>query len=418
MRKILASALVCLIAVSAGSQSLTLELCYQMARDNYPLIKQRDLINASRDFTIANAKSGFLPQLSINGQATYQSDVTKVPIDLPNLTIKPLAKDQYKIYGELTQTIYDGGQIKHTAGTQDVSAQVEAQRTEVELYKLRERVNQVYFGILLLDQQLIQNELLKADINTSLTKAKSNLEFGTAIRMNVQILEAEGLKVKQRDIEFKAMRRAYLDMLGILIHRELPDAQGLVTPVLADPSVAELKRPELQLFHLQRELTNQQYALQYTKNMPRLGLFVQGGYGRPGLNALKNEFSTYYIGGLRLSWNLSGFYNSKRDKQLTEINTQAVDVQQELFNFNSNLILRQQSAEVSKLKDLLAVDEDLIALRSQIKETAQVQLNNGVMSANDFLRELNAEDQARQNKILHEVQRLLAIVNYQTTMGN
>ncbi len=408
-----------LMQLTGWAQTLTLEQCYEQARQNYPLIVQKELISKSKEFTISNAHSGYLPQAAIYAQATYQSDVTRVPIDNPAFNIKPLSKDQYKIYGEINQMLYDGGTIRRNSALQETSAQVEDQRVEVELFKIKERINQLYFGILLLDQQTTQIDLLKKDIQTSQAKVNASIENGTSFRMNADILQAELLKAEQRTIEVKASRKAYLDMLGIFIKQDLPESTSLTIPVMPEILLNdEIKRPELTLFNTQRLLVRSQYELTSTKNSPRAGLFLQGGYGKPGLNQLKNEFATYYIGGLRLSWNLSGFYNSKRDKQLMEVNTKQVDTQQELFLFNTKLSLRQSSAEVTKLQDLLKIDDQLISLRSKIKETAKAQLDNGVISANDYLRELNAEDQVKQNALLHRTQLMMAQVNFVTTRGN
>jgi outer membrane protein TolC len=406
-------------SAAAQSTTLTLEQCYELARQNYPLIKQKELIALSKEFTIANAHSGNMPQVAIYGQATYQSDVTQISVDNPLFPkITPLSKDQYKIYAEISQNLYDGGTIKRTSALQETNALISDQQVEVELYKIKDRINQIYFGILLLDQQLNQVELLKKDILSSSAKVKASIENGTAFRMNADILEAESLKTDQRAIEIKASRKAFLAMLSLFVKQDLPETTALVEPKNTDLLPTEdITRPELSLFNYQRQLARSQFELTSTRNMPRAGVFLQGGYGKPGLNMLKNEFSTYYLGGLRLTWNLSGFYNANREKQLLDVNTRLVDVQQETFTFNTKLSLRQTSSEVTKLQELIRIDEQLIALRAKIKATAQAQLDNGVISANDFLRELNAEDQVKQNQLLHKTQLVMAVYAYNTTSG-
>jgi outer membrane protein TolC len=419
MKNSLIALLFVALAVVDVSAQFTIDQCYELARQNYPMIAQKELVNQSKEFTIANAHAGYLPQVAIYGQATYQSAVTKVPIDNPAFPIKPLSKDQYKIYAEVNQTLYDGGLIKRTSALQETNALIEGQRIEVELYKIKERINQIFFGVLLLDQQMTQVDLLRKDIQTSLARVKASIENGTAFRMNEDILQAELLKSDQRSIEIKASRKAYLDMLGIFIKQDLPESTKLAEPVLTELSFEDnIKRPELTLYNYQRQLVRSQYELLTTKNTPRAGLFVQGGYGKPALNVLKNEFETYYIGGVRLSWNLSGLYNSKREKQLMEVNTKLIDVQQEMFLFNTKLSLRQNSSEVTKLRDLINLDDQIIRLKEKIKTTAKAQLDNGVISANDYLRELNAEDQVKQNLLLHKTQLMLASYTYNTTSGN
>lgn len=405
------------LATYAQEPSLTLEQCWELARKNYPLIKQKELLTRSLEYSISNAQSGNLPQVSIHGQASYQSDVTRLPG--PAVLVEPLSKDQYKIYAELNQNIYDGGVIKNQNAVQSAGTLVEQQKLEVELYKIRERINQIYFGVLLMDAQRSQLNLLRSDITSSLAKTESAVRNGTAFQTNVDMLQAELLKTDQRIIEINAGRKAYLAMLGYFINQPLTAQTVLVAPVaVEDARVAEIKRPELTLYQFQSDLLGAQYKSSTTRNVPKLGLFVQGGYGRPGLNMLKNEFETYYLGGIRLSWSLGNFYNSKRDRELLDVNTQMVSAQKETFLFNTNLTLMQLDDEVQKLRELIRVDDEIIALRARIKNTAKAQYEHGVISTNDLLRELNAEESARQNLAVHQIQFMLAKYNYQTTSGN
>ena len=410
------------VATSTDAQSpapLTLDQCYNLARQNYPLIKQKELLAKSLEFTIANAQSAHLPQVTIGAQATYQSEVTKVLFSAPGVDIQPLSKDQYKVFGEINQTIYDGGAVKSQNNIQAVSSQLEQQKLEVELFKIKERINQIFFGVLLMNAQLDQVELLKKDLNTSLQKTEAAIRNGIAFKSGADIIQAEILKSDQREIEIQTARSTYLDMLGYFINQALDEATYLETPVTISPEPSAMNvRPELKLYQFQNDLLGAQFKSTSNRNLPKVGAFFQGGYGRPALNLLKNEFDFYYLGGLRLNWSLSGFYNASREKQLLDVNTQSVNAQRETFSFNTNLALKQQSKEVRKWNDLMAVDEQIIALRAKIKSTAQSQYDNGVISTNDLLKELNAEDVAKQNLIYHQVQLLLAQYNYQTTLGN
>ncbi|HWA34977.1 MAG TPA: TolC family protein, partial [Cyclobacteriaceae bacterium] len=280
-------------------------------------------------------------------------------------------------------------------------------------------INQIYFGVLLMDAQTAQVNVLKNDLKTSLAKTEASIKNGTAFKSNGEMIEAEILKSEQRLIEMRATRKGYLDMLGYFINMPLGENTVLEKPVdILFESTPEIKRPEMKLYQFQTDLLSAQYKANITRNVPKLGFFVQGGYGRPGLNVLKNEFDTYYLGGFRLNWTLSGFYNSHRDRQLLDINSRIVNTQKDAFIFNTNLTLSQQGIEVSKLQQLIVVDDDIIALRTRIANTSKAQHENGVISTSDMLRELNAEDAAKQNLLVHQVQLMLARYNYQTTIGN
>lgn len=409
----------CLVLVSqAQAQTLTIRQAYELARKNYPMIRQFDLIAKTKDYSVENAAKAYLPQFSVQGQATYQSAVTefKLPVSVPGVEFPTLNKDQYKLLGEINQVIYDGGQVRTQVRTHEVNAAVESQKLEVELYKLNERVNQLFFGVLTLDEQLRQNELLKKDIALGIKKVQALIDNGTAFRSNANSLRAELLKAEQRDTDLRSNRKAYVAMLGLLINQPLDETAVLEKPV-AMTVAAEISRPELKLYDVQNKNLDIQSELLNVKNRPRLNFFFQGGFGRPALNILSNGFDPYYVTGVRLNWSLSGLYTAKKDRELIRNNRESIRLQRETFVYNTNLTVRQQSADVDKYRQLLDTDDEIIDLREGVKVTAAAQLENGVINTNDYLREVNAEDQARLSKILHEIQLLMAQYSLNTTMG-
>lgn len=398
-------------------QTLTIENCYALASEHYPLAKQRELILKSRDYSIENISKGYLPQVNIVGQASYQSEVTQVPIQLPNTTIPVLDKDQYKIYGEINQVVYDGGMIKQQKLSQESKSLVEAQKLEVELYKLKERINDLYFGILLVNEQLKQNALKKDDIALGIKKTEAQLANGTVFRSSLDILKAEYLTVSQQTLTLLSNKKAYLNMLALFLNKPLDDNTLLVTPV---PPVLSTQnnRPELGLFEQQAKNIDIQQQAITIKNIPKLNLFFQGGMGKPALNMLSNDFEAYYIGGIRLNWSLFGYYTQRKEKDLLNINKEDISIQKETFLFNTNYQLQQQNEEISRLSGYLISDQEIISLRGSIKKAALAQLENGVSTTSDYLREVNAEDTARQNKILHQIQLLAAQYKVRLTQGN
>lgn len=398
-------------------QTLTIENCYALASEHYPLAKQRELILKSRDYSIENISKGYLPQVNIVGQASYQSEVTQVPIQLPNTAIPVLDKDQYKIYGEINQVVYDGGMIKQQKLSQESKSLVEAQKLEVELYKLKERINDLYFGILLVNEQLRQNALKKDDIALGIKKTEAQLANGTVFRSSLDILKAEYLTVSQQTLTLLSNKKAYLNMLALFLNKPLDDNTLLVTPV---PPVLSTQnnRPELGLFEQQTKNIDIQQQAITIKNIPKLNLFFQGGMGKPALNMLSNDFEAYYIGGIRLNWSLFGYYTQRKEKDLLNINKEDISIQKETFLFNTNYQLQQQNEEISRLSGYLISDQEIISLRGSIKKAALAQLENGVSTTSDYLREVNAEDTARQNKILHQIQLLAAQYKVRLTQGN
>jgi outer membrane protein TolC len=410
----------CLLATGLQAQPkpLAIREVYQLARRNYPMIRQQGLIEKTRDYSVSNAAKGYLPQLTVQGQATYQSAVTefKLPVSIPGVEFPSINKDQYKVYGEVNQTIYDGGNVRTQVRSHEANAQVETQKLEVELYKLNDRVNQLFFGVLMLEEQLRQNELLKKDINLGIKKVQALIDNGTAFKSSANTLKAELLKADQRAIDINASRKAYLEMLGLLTGQPLGDSVVLEKPAEL-PVGGDINRPELKLYDAQNRSLDVQSQLLDVRNRPKLNFFFQGGYGRPALNILNNGFDPYYITGVRLNWSLSGLYTIGKDRALIRNSRDAIQLQKETFLFNTHLTVRQQNAELDRFRKLLATDDEIITLRESIKTTSAAQLENGVINTNDFLREVNAEDQARQNKILHGIQLLMSEYSLDNTLG-
>lgn len=407
-----------LIIPSHAQEPLSLQKAYDLAQKNYPLVKQRELIKQATAYTVDNLSKNFLPQLSLNGQATYQSEVTQVKIPLPGISVDPLSKDQYKILADVNQLIYDGGMIKQQKAVQQLNEETEQQKVEVELYKLKERINQLFLGVLFLDEQLKQVGLIKADLDNGIKKVQAQVDNGVAFRSNLNLLKAELLKADQRAIELQASRKGFIDVLGLFIGMPLAEETRLERPAVVSPVfTAAIQRPELKLFSAQEKLLGGQFKLIGSKNKPRASFFWQGGYGRPGLNFLKNDFAFFYTTGLRLNWSFSGLYTRKKEKMLIELNQKTIDIQKEVFVLNTSTQLKQQQSEINKLEKLISSDNEIIGLRVKVKDAAKSQLENGVITANDYLREVNAEDQSRQALITHQVQLIQARINYQTISG-
>lgn len=400
-----------------GPTVLNLEDCYAMAERNWPLVKQYALIEKSREYSVSNASKGYLPRFIIGGQATWQSDVTELPFSVPNIEMPELSHDQYKIYAEISQPLTELLTVKNNRDLVKANAEVERQKTDVEFHKLKERINQLYFGILLVDAQTDQVELLKKDIRTGIDKSVVAVENGVAFKSDVDILKAELLKSDQRTIELKAIRKGYTDMLSLFINQKIEDGAVFEKPVTLSLSTV-INRPELNLFEKQRTLLDVQNRLITSKNIPQVSLFLQGGYGRPGLNFLSNDFDTYYIGGIRLSWNITGLYTLREERKNIGVNRSMVDVQEDLFLFNTNLALSQQDSEITKLRELVDTDEEIIRLRENVTRATKHQLEQGTATANDYITCLNAEDQARQNLALHQIQLLMAQYDHKSTTGN
>ncbi len=408
------------LPIAAFGQSITLDECQTKAKANYPLVKQYDLIEQTAQYNISNANKGYLPQLTLSAKATYQSQVTKLPITIPNVTIPGLSKDQYQAVVEANQVIWDGGAISAQKKITNANTEVEKQKLEVDLYTLNERVNQLYFGILLLNEQLRQNDILQNELQTNYNRVASYKQNGVANQSDLDALKVEQINAQQRETELQSTQKSYFIMLSALTGLTLDTKTELIKPEinLALLNTTVNHRPEIGLFDAQNKLFESQKELLNAGNRPKIGAFVQGGYGKPGLNMLTNAFSDFYIGGIRVSWNLSGFYTQKNNLNKIKISKKAMDVQKETFLFNSDLKTRQQQTEIEKLQSTLANDDEIIRLRGNIKKSATTKVDNGTLTITDLIREINAEDQAKQLKSLHEIQLIMNVYQLKNNINN
>ncbi len=416
MTNIFWSLLILFPLLSFGSTSISLSECQALARENFPLIKQMDIIEKSRDYTLGNATKGYLPQINLNAQANYLSDVTSLPISSPMFSVEPISKDQYKIYGELYQPLTNFYHINKSKKETRLEAELNKKESEIEFYKLKERVNGIYFGILTITAQIAQSDYLTKDLKVGVQNIEVSLNNGMASENDLDMIQAELLNVEQKIIEWKTLREGYVDMLSQLIGKSLDSMVELKAPE-APNSSKTAQRPEQQMFDVKHELIESKKDLINAKLIPQAGIFLQGGYGRPGLNMLNDDFDIYYVVGAKLSWNLQPFYTSGSNKRLLELSQKSLEVQRQIFDYNIEFQTRQQNSEIQKFQNLLSKDLEIIELRKTIKNRAQLQLKNGVLSANDYIRFVNDEDKARQAKIIHDIQLLAAQFQYQITTG-
>lgn len=412
-----ATALCSALAATAQQRALSLTEAFSLAEQHYPLTGQKALLHQTENLALQNLSTGYWPQLSLNGQATYQSDVTRVSIPLPGIKIPEQPKDQYRALGEVSQLLFDGGIIRTQKDIQRLTTAVEEQKLGVELHSLKARIARLFFSILYHDELLKQTALAAKDVQIGIDKVRPQVENGVVLRSSLLLLQAQLLQTNQRAIEIKSARKGLVEALALFLNQPLPEDLVLETPAALPAADTVITRPEVRLLESQSALLAGQEKLIGARNGPKASAFVQGGYGQPALNMLSDEFKPFYIGGLRFTWPLGGLYTTRRDRQLNYINRQSVALQKETFLLNTRAQLQQQKADIDKYAALVASDEQIIGLRRQVTEAAKAQLDNAVITTNDYLQQVAAEDAARQSLILHRLQLLQAQTDYAITSG-
>jgi outer membrane protein TolC len=404
-------------AFAQQNNAIVIDSCYAMAKRNYPVIKQFTLIEKSKEFTISNANKAYLPQISITGIGGYIGG-------LPNLSApgsEPAGNQHFKFIGigQINQTIWDGGATRVQKNMAQASADVDNASTETALFALQERVDQIFFGILLIDAQMNQLNVLQENLNRMLNKVKLSKENGMAYQSDVDEVNAEIMLVDQKKIEFGFARAGYVQMLSHLVGKSLPDNIILQPPSITEPvAFSNSNRPELKMYSNQRRLLETQSSINKVYNMPKVGLLGYGVMIQPGASLGSSTLSSLFVGGLSVSWNSANLYKTGNTKQLDKIQIDRINNQEEVFVFNNNLQLKQASSEISKQKAIVSKDIEIIALKEKITKSYQLKYDNGLCSMNDLVTSVYKESEARNNQALHSVQLLLSQYNYKTLSGN
>ena len=405
-------------------QAQTLDECQQAAERNYPLIKRMDLIRQTTDLNVGNIQKGWLPQLSVMAQSTYQSDVTAFPNEMQTLykqmgiSMEGLRKDQYRVGIDVQQLVFDGGAIRNQKEMARLQGVVESAQNEVSMYSVRQRVNEMYFALLLLDEQILLNKDLQALLNGNEKKLASLYKKGTAAEVDYLNVKAERLNVEQQMTSLQSQRQTVARMLSVFCGIEV---KKLVKPEVVGTS-AENNRPELRLIDSQIRLANAQEKALHSALLPRLGVFASGFYGYPGYNMFEDmmhrKWSLNGMVGARLTWNIGAFYTHKSDKAKLKLMRQSAENSREVFLFNNNLEQIRQDENISRYRKLMAEDEEIISIRSSIRKAAESKLAHGIIDVNDLVREINAENATRVQRFVHEIEMLKEIYNQKYTKNN
>ena len=383
-----------------------MEQCKAWARDNYPVIKQYDLVEQSRRFTVANAAKAWLPQVGVSGTASYQSDVTTIPITLPGVDIPTLSKDQYDVNITVSQQVYDGGAVASAKRLAEAQGDVGREQVSVAMYDVNRRIDELFFGILVLDEQIGQVAVLQEDLSLSLASVKAMVKGGIANQTDVDAVMVELVKAKQKGTSLLTQRNTYLKMLSTFVGKEIGDGDTLVKPMPPILQNGANSRPELALYAAQERLLDARLKSLNVALRPNVGLFARGGYGNPGLNMLKDDFDAYYKVGVTLSWNFGSLYTRANDRRNIDIERQTVQSERDAFLFNTRLQTEMQSGAVDNLREQLRQDDEIITLRRRIREKAELRVANGTETVNEMLRDINAVSDAQLGKRLHEIQLL------------
>lgn len=426
---VVAASLPCL-----AQHTVTLEECYKAAEKNYPLVRQYELIGKSKDYTLSNASKAYLPQVTFSAKASWQSDVTKFNLDEEKLAqsqfgsfinpdelkgmIPTMSKDQYGASIDVSQTIWDGGAVKASKDAAISQADADAKSVDASIYGLRAKINELYFGVILMQSNIDQCNLMLDNLETNYKKVQSYIENGVAGQADLDAIRIQQLKTRQEALNLSNTKNAYLRMLGLLTGLDLDEKAELSKP---EPIVVRndgIQRPELAMYEAQLkalESQNRQITVGLT---PKFGLYVSGGYGRPGLNMLDNSFKPYVTAGVRMTWNIGNFYTRKNDLRLIETKKSGIETQRQAFLLNTSIDISGKDSEIKTLREQLEYDDEIIELRKSVLKANEARMAEGTISGSDLVGYMNDERLAEQEKAGHEVKMLLAMYNLKYVTNN
>jgi len=403
----------------------TLEDCQQAAEKNYPLIQQYGLIEKTTRLTVSNIQKGWLPQVSASAQATYQSDVTAWPDEMKTMMtgmgidIKGLKKDQYRVGIDVQQTIYDGGVMGSQKRIVSEQGKVQAAQNEVNIYHVRKRVNEMYFGLLLIDEQIKLNSDLQMLLAGNERKLESMTRQGTAAESDLQKVKAERLNAVQKATELASQKQMLLRMLSTFCGIEVKHVEKPQVKDSGSLTATENHRPELKVLDAQIGVLNAQQKALNAALMPKVGVFAQGFYGYPGLNMfedmMRRKWSLNGIIGARVTWNIGALYTRKNDKAKLQLQRDMTENSREVFLFNNNMEQIQQQENIARYRQLMDQDGEIISLRQAVRKAAESKLAHGIIDVNDLVREINQEHAACVQQSVHEIEMLKEIYDNKYT---
>ena len=411
-----------LLASASVAQAQTLDECQRAAEKHYPIIKRYDLIAKTTDLTVKNIQKGWLPQVTAAAQATYQSAVAAWPDHLQSmfqqvgLKMKGLRKDQYKLSIDVQQLIYDGGAISGQRKIASQEGKVQEAENEVNLYQVRRRVNELYFSLLLLNEQIKLNDDVKALLQSSEQKLSAMVKGGTAATSDYENVRAERLSAEQANESLKAQKQMLSRMLSVFCGIKITHLQK---PQALDAAVSVNTRPEMRLFDNQLHLSEAQEKALDARLKPHLGLFAQGFYGYPGLNMfedmMQHKWSLNGLVGVKLSWNIGALYTHKNDKARLRLQREQIENAREVFLFNNSIDEIQQKENINRYHKMMQNDDEIIDLRTHIRKAAESKLAHGIIDVNSLLREINNENAAKSQQTIHEIDMLKEMYNLKFT---
>ncbi len=417
-----------LMVLGANAFALNIEECYRLAKENYPLIRQYDLTKQMSKYSYQNAAlATWVPQVSLSASATLQSAVTEFPSafnaiwEAAGINLKGLTNDQYNFQLQIYQTIWDGGYAKAQREAVLADEEVSLLTLDTEVDAILTQINQMYFGVLLMEANLRTNIAADELMSENLKVAEAAIESGAAMQSDADNIKVEILSLRQQRRQIEMSIKTYRLMLAIMIGREITDAETFEKPTALLVDTSFNNRKELQLFDAQIRQVESSRKMLNAAITPKFAFTAQGWYGKPGLNLFEDmmngKFSWNGILGVSMQWNLNGFYTRKNDKRKLDLSIKSIEAQRDVFNWNISLQQTQIESEIQRMREIKESDNEIVTLRESVRKASESKFRNGVITSSDLLRDITNENNAVISRESHELELLRDIYDMKITLN-
>ncbi len=403
MKHRLVITLLLLASTKLFAQEITLKECWDWAKEYYPKAKDRQVLLENSNMRIDNLQAMWYPKLNLNGQATWQNDVTW----FPNPAIKagtPPNNDQYKATIDINQTLYDGGLTSARKKIEKTNSATEMITLDIELYNIQKNVSDIFILNQILEAQENQIRLNMENIKARIKEMESAVEAGSILKSELNVLNVELLKLEQKSFDITEGKSSTIRTLALLTGKPLNPDSTKLTILETNLLNNENKRLEFQLFEQQKQTLELQSKLTSKNRMPQLTAFAQGGYGNPGLNMLKVSFEPIVYVGVKLSWNIWDWNQTSRQKRISLSSRQLIDDQKALFEQTQNTNIERSKSQITKLEKSLSLDDEIVKLRKEVTVSSKSKLQNGTLRASDYIDDLNKESLAELEQKIRQIQ--------------
>jgi outer membrane protein TolC len=413
-------AIPCSLFPISSADTLRLGALQTAAVQRDPRAAQAQMQSRATELRLRNLSAERLPRLELRGEATTQSEVASIPIEIPGTEPPQPPRSRIDAALESQLTLFDGGVLEQRRGLERARLQAARAQLAAQLYPLRIEVTEAFFAAFVLQERAAEVGTLLDDLEARLAVVRAQVRDGAALPGDTAVLRAELLGAAQQRDELAADRRAALAVLTQLTGRAVGERDVLVLPDLGGrmgTDRAPGAHPQYAVYAAERERLGREEALVRARMQPQVTAFGQLAYGRPGPAQFREDLHGWWIGGVRVRWQPWDWGAAGRERQVLQAQRRIVDTDEAAFGDRLRREVQDELQAVERLRGALAADERIIALREQVERQARAQLEERVITPAVYVDARTDLQEARIARQRHRAELARAQARYLTTLG-